>query len=65
MLILCSTPCNDVLWDGQDCTPTSTCCQLNNPPWFTKNLPTSTNEDIELRICTDYVPVVDDVAIEL
>ena len=26
---------NDVLWDGQDCTSTSTCCQLNNPPWFT------------------------------
>ena len=23
---------DDVLWDGQDCTSTSTCCQLNNPP---------------------------------
>ena len=29
---------DDVLWDGQNCTSTSTCCQLNNPPWFTKNL---------------------------
>ena len=45
LLILCSTqmtssgmPC------GQDCTCTanSTCCELNNPPWFTKNLPTVT-----------------------
>jgi hypothetical protein len=43
---------DDVLWDGQNCTSTSTCCQFNNPPWFTKNLPTATTDDIELRICT-------------
>ena len=30
---------DDVLWDGQNCTSTSTCCQLNNPPWFTKTCP--------------------------
>ena len=42
---------DDVLWDGQDCISTSTCCQLNNPPWFTKNLPTNTTDDIELKIC--------------
>ena len=41
----------DVLWDGQNCISTSTCCQFNNPPWFTKNLPTATIDDIELRIC--------------
>ena len=45
---------SDVLWDGQDCTSNSTCCQLNNPPWFTKNLPIATSDDIELRICTNY-----------
>ena len=55
---------NDVLWDGQDCTATSTCCQLNNPPWFTKNLPNATTDDIELRICTDYLPADTDVPIE-
>ena len=27
---------DNVLWDGQNCISTSTCCQLNNPPWFTK-----------------------------
>ena len=43
---------NDILWDGQNCTSTSTCCQLNNPPWFTKNLPNATTDDIELRLCT-------------
>ena len=56
---------NDVLWDGQDCTSTSTCCQLNNPPWFTKNLPNAITDDIELRICTDHRPSVDDVPLEL
>ena len=56
---------NDVLWDGQNCTSTSTCCQLNNPPWFIKNLPTETTDDIELRICTDNIYGQEDVAIEL
>ena len=56
---------NDVLWDGQDCTSNSTCCQLNNPPWFTKNLPNATTDDIELRICTSYTPRYDDVPLEL
>ena len=56
---------NDVLWDGQDCISTSTCCQLNNPPWFLKELPTVTADDIELRLCTDSNPGYDDVPIEL
>ena len=56
---------DDVLWDGQDCTTNSTCCQFNNPPWFTKNLPNATLDDIELRICTVYLPIYDDVPIEL
>ena len=56
---------DDVLWDGQDCTSTSTCCQVNNPPWFTKNLPTATTDNIELRICTSYIPQFDDIPFEL
>ena len=55
----------DVLWDGQNCTANSTCCQFNNPPWFTKNLPTATTDDIELRLCTNQGPAYDDVPIEL
>ena len=42
---------DDPLWDGEGCSSSSTCCQFNNPPWFTKNLPTSTTDDIELRLC--------------
>ena len=56
---------DDVLWDGQNCTSTSTCCQFNNPPWFTKNLPNATTDDIELRLCTNYYPGFDNVLIEL
>lgn len=39
----------DPLWDGQNCI--NSCCQLNNPPYFTKTLPAPTTDDIELRIC--------------
>ena len=56
---------DDVLWDGQNCTSSSTCCQFNNPPWFTNNLPTVTADDIELRICTNSPITIDDVPIEL
>jgi hypothetical protein len=56
---------DDVLWDGQDCTSNSTCCQLNSPPWFIKNLPNATTDDIELRICANYHYTFEDTAIEL
>ena len=56
---------DDVLWDGQDCTANSTCCELNNPPWFSKNLPTVTTDDIELRLCTSNPLASDDVPLEL
>ena len=39
------------LWDGHGCTGSSTCCEFNNPPWFCKQLPEPTTEDIEIRIC--------------
>ena len=56
---------DDVLWDGQNCTSISTCCQLNNPPWFTKNLTSATTDDIELRICTSESLVNEDIPLEL
>ncbi len=42
---------DDPLWDGDGCGPTSTCCTFNNPPWFCKELPQATTENIEVRIC--------------
>ena len=42
----------DPLWDGSGCGPTSSCCGFNNPPWFCKQLPQPTTDDIEMRACT-------------
>ena len=44
---------DDPLWDGQGCGPTSTCCSFNRPPWFCKQLPQPTTDDLELRVCGD------------
>ena len=55
----------DLLWDGQNCIANSSCCQFNNPPWFTKNLPNSTTDDIELRLCVYLSQVNTDIPLEL
>ena len=38
---------DDPLWDGEGCGPSSTCCQFNNPPWFSVSLPQPTSDDLE------------------
>ena len=46
---------SDPLWDGQGCG-TPPCCELSFPPgapWFCKQLPQATSDDIEVRICRD------------
>ena len=56
---------DDPLWDGQGCGPTSTCCTFNNPPWFCKQLPQSTNADLEIRLCSLYRASHENTPIEL
>jgi len=57
---------DDPMWDGEGCGPTSTCCQLNNPPCFCTTLPEPTTDDIELRICLDdAIPVYEDAIISI
>ena len=56
---------NAPLWDGHACEGGGTCCQFNNPPWFTKNLTNSTTEDIELRLCVWHYRRYADIALEL
>ena len=56
---------DDPLWDGRNCTDISTCCEFNNPPWFTKTLNAATTDDIELRICNTNRPSVQDIPLEL
>ena len=45
---------NDPLWDGTGCGVYSTCCSFNTPPWFVKELPQATTNDIEMRLCNRY-----------
>ena len=56
---------NAPLWDGKVCEGGGTCCQFNNPPWFTKNLTSPTTEDIELRLCLTSNVSNGDIALEL
>ena len=57
----------DLLWDGQDCNlPYDTnCCSFNSPPWFSVQLPTSTTDDVEARICLDEGVANEDLTIGL
>ena len=54
----------DPLWDGSGCGSTSSCCGFNNPPWFCKQLPQPTSDDIELRVCVNEALSNEDVALE-
>ena len=56
---------SDTLWDGEDCLPSSTCCSQHNPPYFTKQLPTPTTDDIEARICLFEKLLNANLAVEL
>lgn len=44
---------DDPLWDGQGCGPDSTCCGVNNPPWFCRELAETTTDHMEIRLCSD------------
>ena len=43
----------DPLWDGGGCGDGSLCCVWRDPPWFCKRLAQSTQDEIEMRVCTD------------
>ena len=55
---------SDPLWDGEGCGTSSTCCEFNGPPYFTKQLSSPTTDNIEARICI-HQPAHDNVAVEL
>ena len=56
---------DDPLWDGAGCGPQSTCCSFNNPPWFYKQLPQPTTDDIEMRVCRSDSTGDEDIGIEM
>ena len=47
---------DDPLWDGAGCGPNNDCCDSNNPPWFRKQLPWGTTDNIEMRLCREGFP---------
>ena len=56
----------DKLWDGQQCNNEGTCCTgANTPPWFSVDLPDSTSDDIEVRICHNQSTGDEDTPIQL
>ena len=56
---------DDPLWDGRGCSSTSTCCELNTPPWFCKSLPQPTSDDLEIRNCYTDATIFEDKLITL
>ena len=58
--------CSDNSASQQYCDMTqSTCCSFNNPPWFCKELPQPTRDDIELRLCADQATSDEDTPLEV
>ena len=55
----------DPLWDGAGCGSQNTCCSFNNPPWFYKQLPQPTTDDIEMRLCRDEPLTNEDIPVEM
>ena len=56
---------DDPLWDGAGCGSLNRCCSFNNPPWFYKQLPQPTTDDIEMRVCRNEAESNEDIAIEM
>ena len=54
---------SDPLWDGAGCESEGSCC--STAPWFTVDLVNSTNDDIEVRICSDNYEYEEDTPIHL
>ena len=53
----------DVLWDGEGCSAGNTCCSDPNLPWFYRQLNGTTQDDIEVRSCTDGVFISDEATL--
>ena len=54
---------NDPLWDGEGCEGVNECCDRGGP-WFCKQLPQPTQDDIEMRVCTNSARSVEDTVLE-
>lgn len=56
----------DPLWDGDGCGKDEReCCERPGLPWFCKDLPQPTTDDIEVRVCGDENQDNEDVWVNL
>ena len=54
---------DDPLWDGEGCEGENECCDKGGP-WFCKQLPQPTQDDIEMRVCTNSLYPNEDIVLE-
>ena len=46
---------SDPVWDGKGCPSLNSCCSEPNLPWFYRQIPLTSDKNIEARICQDQV----------
>ncbi len=57
---------DDPLFDGVGCNEATTnCCSFNSPPWFYRQLPKSTIDTIEVRICRGKIRRMEGIPIQV
>ncbi|XP_065893270.1 uncharacterized protein [Dysidea avara] len=44
---------SDPVWDGEGCSNENSCCSEPNLPWFYRQIPLTSDKNIEARICCD------------
>ena len=58
---------DDPLWlmIPSGCGQVNTCCSFSNPPWFMKELSSSTADDIEMGLCADEAHLNEDIPVDV
>ena len=55
---------DDPVWDGKDCPDGNSCCSEPSLPWFHRQIPLTTSEDIETRICHNEISSDENVLVK-
>ena len=53
-----------LIWNG-DCTTLNTCCSFNNPPWFYRELPQPTTDEIRMNLCRNEYRNNEDIEVQI
>jgi len=55
---------SDPVWDGKGCYSKNSCCSEPNLPWFYRQIPLTSDKNLEARICRDQVSGDEDVLVK-